>query len=239
MAVLQAYQADLLKELDEGKWVNAEDIRELHKTDDLSPRATKETARAIGRSMSALVPAERHLWYFLLDAPLTPSGLFGDTVGTVVDRHQESRKQAAVIHYRIQFGSLPPRFNGVNPTLVGPEKALVMELRSIYSLEEGGHRGGPSSQKRVRVLHPVLHGSQKGWRVVSLFRSASVKLLSQQTEVQDAHNLVLSQISSKNWFVTIDLKYAYFISPSFPLTEIYWGLLSGAKLTNIGFFLSA
>ncbi len=29
--------------------------------------------------------------------------------------------------YRIQLGSLPPRFNGVNPTLVDPEQALVME----------------------------------------------------------------------------------------------------------------
>ncbi len=29
--------------------------------------------------------------------------------------------------YRIQFGSLPPRLNGVNSTLVGPEQALVME----------------------------------------------------------------------------------------------------------------
>ncbi len=29
--------------------------------------------------------------------------------------------------YRIQFGSPPPRCNGVNPTLVGPEQALVME----------------------------------------------------------------------------------------------------------------
>ncbi len=29
--------------------------------------------------------------------------------------------------YRIQFGSHPPRCNGANPTLVGPEQALVME----------------------------------------------------------------------------------------------------------------
>ncbi len=28
---------------------------------------------------------------------------------------------------RIQFGSPPPRFNGVNPTRVGPKQALVME----------------------------------------------------------------------------------------------------------------
>ncbi len=98
MAVLQAYQADLLKDLDEGEGFSAEDIRELRKTADLSLHATKETARAIGRSMAALVAAERHLWLtlsdikdrdrvFLLDAPLSPSGLFGDAVDSVVDRH--------------------------------------------------------------------------------------------------------------------------------------------------------
>ncbi len=83
MAVLQAYQAYLLKELDEGEGINAEEISELRKTADLPLRATKETTRAIGRSMAALVVAERHLWLtlsdikdrdrvFLLDAPLSP-----------------------------------------------------------------------------------------------------------------------------------------------------------------------
>ncbi|KAI2653716.1 PTS system lactose-specific EIICB component [Labeo rohita] len=106
MSVLQAYQADLLKELDEGEEIKDSDISELRRTADLSLRATKETARAIGRSMAALVAAERHLWLtlsdmkekdrvFLLDAPLSPSGLFGDAVNSVVDRYQEARKQAA------------------------------------------------------------------------------------------------------------------------------------------------
>ncbi|KAI2660091.1 Transposon Ty3-G Gag-Pol polyprotein [Labeo rohita] len=56
--------------------------------------------------MAALVAAERHLWLtlsdmkekdrvFLLDAPLSPSGLFGVSVTSVVDRYQEARKQAA------------------------------------------------------------------------------------------------------------------------------------------------
>ncbi|KAI2649150.1 Retrovirus-related Pol polyprotein from transposon 17.6 [Labeo rohita] len=78
MVVLQAYQADLLK----------------------------EDRPCIGRSMAAMVAAERHLWLtlsdmkekdrvFLLDAPLVPSGLFGDAVNSVVDRYQEARKQAA------------------------------------------------------------------------------------------------------------------------------------------------
>ncbi len=62
MAVLQAYQADLLKELDEGEQISSSDVGELRRTADLALRATKETARAIGWSMAALVVAERHLW---------------------------------------------------------------------------------------------------------------------------------------------------------------------------------
>ncbi len=106
MSVLQAYQADLLKELDEGEQIKSDDIVELRRTADLALRATKETARAIGRSMAALVAAERHLWLtlsdmkdkdrvFLMDASLAPSGLFGDAVNSVVDRYQEARKQVA------------------------------------------------------------------------------------------------------------------------------------------------
>ncbi|KAL0163035.1 hypothetical protein M9458_042431, partial [Cirrhinus mrigala] len=67
MSVLQAYQADLLKELDEGEEIKDSDISELRRTADLSLRATKETACAIGRSMAALVAAERHLWLTLSD----------------------------------------------------------------------------------------------------------------------------------------------------------------------------
>ncbi len=63
-------------------------------------------ARAIGRSMAAMVATERHLWLnlsgikekdraFLLVAPISPSGLFGDAVNMVVDRFQEAKKQSA------------------------------------------------------------------------------------------------------------------------------------------------
>lgn len=54
MVILQAYQADLLRDLDEGEGVGTSAIKEL--------QATKETVRAIGHSMSALVATERHLW---------------------------------------------------------------------------------------------------------------------------------------------------------------------------------
>ncbi len=60
--------------------------------------------------------------------------------------------------------------------------------QKYYSFEEGGLRGGPSSCSRVRVLKPVLHCSEDGWRVASYFRSASFEPLSQEaTEVQHAH----------------------------------------------------
>ncbi len=75
--------------------------------------------------------------------------------------------------YRIQFGSPPPRFNGVNPTLVGPEQALGMEREVDTLLRKG-----------VRVLQPVLHSSKEGWRVASHFRSASIEPLRHETEVQ-------------------------------------------------------
>ncbi len=117
MAVLQAYQADLLKELDEGEGINADDISELRKTADLSLCATKETACAIGRYKAALVVAERHLWLtlsdikdrdrvFLLDALLSPPGLFGEAIGAVVDWHQEAKKQATAFQRFLHRRSL-------------------------------------------------------------------------------------------------------------------------------------
>lgn len=70
----------------------------------MSLRVTKETSRAIGRSMLALLATERHLWLnrlgiqekektFLLDAPIATSGLFGEAVDAVVNRFQHARTQ--------------------------------------------------------------------------------------------------------------------------------------------------
>lgn len=67
MAILKAYQADLLKDQDEGKRLGLEAVRELLRATDLSLRASKEKARAGS-----------------LDAPLSPSGFFGNAVTSVV-----------------------------------------------------------------------------------------------------------------------------------------------------------
>ncbi|KAL0160129.1 hypothetical protein M9458_043854, partial [Cirrhinus mrigala] len=88
MALLQAYQADLLKDLDKGQGLSPDEVAELRLTTDLALCATKQAATAMGRSMAAMVVTERHLWVnladlgrkekgFLLDAPVSPSELFG------------------------------------------------------------------------------------------------------------------------------------------------------------------
>lgn len=70
----------------------------------LALRATKETAKSIGRSRAALVARGRHLRLelteikdckktFLLDAPRNPTGLFGDAITMVTARFQELKKQ--------------------------------------------------------------------------------------------------------------------------------------------------
>ncbi len=87
MAVLQAYQSDLLKDQNKGQGLSPDEVAELSRTTDLALRATKQAATAMGRSMAAMVVTERHLWVnladirkkekgFLLDAPVLPSELF-------------------------------------------------------------------------------------------------------------------------------------------------------------------
>ncbi len=55
MSLLQAYQADLLSDIDEGEGIGPDTVCKLRRATDLSLRATKDAARSIGRSMAALV----------------------------------------------------------------------------------------------------------------------------------------------------------------------------------------
>lgn len=89
--------ADLLKDLSISGSIDEESFSELRRTTDWSLRVTKQMARTIGHSMPGLVSTERHLWLnltgiknrdkvFLLDAPVLPFSLFGDSVNTVISR---------------------------------------------------------------------------------------------------------------------------------------------------------
>ncbi len=108
MAILQAYQADVLKEMDEGTGLTPEAVKELRRATDLALRATKHTARAVGRSMAASVATESHLWLnlteirekekvFLMDSPISQSGLFVEAVSAVVDKFRSAKTQSAAL----------------------------------------------------------------------------------------------------------------------------------------------
>ncbi len=67
--------------------------------------------------------------------------------------------------YRIQFGSRPPQFNGVNSTLVGPEQALVMEQEVNTLLRKEAIEVVSLHERESGFYKPVLHSSKEGWRV--------------------------------------------------------------------------
>lgn len=107
MALLQVHQAKALRDLHAGGHDSAE-FSELRAATDLALRATKVTARAVGRAMSTLVVQERHLWLCLADmkdadktrllnAPVSQTGLFGETVEEFAQQFSAAKKQTEAI----------------------------------------------------------------------------------------------------------------------------------------------
>ncbi|KAF4105162.1 hypothetical protein G5714_014493 [Onychostoma macrolepis] len=60
IVILQPYQAEELKEMDEGDGVPFEAVKELRRATNLALHATKHTAQVVGRSMLGLVVAESY-----------------------------------------------------------------------------------------------------------------------------------------------------------------------------------
>ncbi len=85
MAILQVHQAKALKQVHEGS-TDPGLMQELRTATDFALRATKITARSLGKAMSTMVVQERHLWLNLaemkdvdkarfLDAPISQACL--------------------------------------------------------------------------------------------------------------------------------------------------------------------
>ncbi len=103
MALLQVHQAKALRDLHEGG--HDPGVRsELRTATDLALRATKVTARSLGRAMSTMVVQERHLWLCLADmkevdkarflnAPVSQTGLFSDAVENFAQQFSAAQKQ--------------------------------------------------------------------------------------------------------------------------------------------------
>ncbi len=107
MAILQVHQAKALKQVHEGV---PGLMQELRTATDFALRATKVTARSLGKAMSTMVVQERHLWLNLaemkdvdkarfLDAPISQGGLFGDTVEGFAQQFSAVRQQTEAIQH--------------------------------------------------------------------------------------------------------------------------------------------
>ncbi len=146
MAILQAYQADMLKEMDEGTGLTPEAVKELRRATDLALRANKHTARAVGRSMAGSVAAERRLWLnlteirerevFLLDAPISQSGLFGEAVSSVVEKFRSAKTQSAALK---QFMPRRTRDHSTPSSSLSREQSLPRKEPSGRSGAQAAH----------------------------------------------------------------------------------------------------
>ncbi|MGL5128313.1 MAG: hypothetical protein ACRC7D_09170, partial [Aeromonas popoffii] len=171
MGLLQAYQADLLGDIKESEVIDIDLLNELKTAADLTLRATKETAQAIGRSMGALVATERHLWLnlsgikekdksVLLDAPLSDQGLFGNAVDTVVDRFQEAKRQATAFQNFLPRRSYPQGPAAQRQPQPSTTSALhrQQQKQSVATRTPPQRAWGsrPQSQKFSRQIKPDL-----------------------------------------------------------------------------------
>ncbi len=104
---ISVLQADLLKDADAVGAVATAEIEELRRSSDLALCVTEQAAHAIVRSLVALIVTERYLWLnllglkekdrsFLLDAPVSPAGVFRTAVKTVIRKFREVKVKSAV-----------------------------------------------------------------------------------------------------------------------------------------------
>ncbi len=109
MAILQVHQAKALKQVHEGS-TDTGLMQELRTATDFALRATKVTARSLGKAMSTMVVQKRHLWLNLaemqevdkarfLDAPISQGGLFGDTVEGFAQQFSAVKQQTEAIQH--------------------------------------------------------------------------------------------------------------------------------------------
>ncbi|KAI2655852.1 Acetyl-coenzyme A carboxylase carboxyl transferase subunit beta [Labeo rohita] len=109
MALLQVHQAKALKVL-YGGGHDPEVLKAVRIATDLTLRVTKVTAWSLGRAMSTMVVQEHHLWLCLADmretdktsflnASVSQTGLFDDTVENFSQQFSAAQKQTEAIRH--------------------------------------------------------------------------------------------------------------------------------------------
>ncbi len=133
MAILQVHQAKALKQVHKGS-TDQGLMQELRTATDFALRATKVTARSLGKAMSTMVVQEHHLWLNLiemkdvdkaqfLDAPISQAGLFGDTIEGFAQQISAVQQQTEAIQHTcpgmMHHPPLPPGPGLSLPVTVG------------------------------------------------------------------------------------------------------------------------
>ncbi len=135
MAILQVHQAKALKQVHEGS-TDPGLMQELRTATDFALRATKVTARSLGKAMSTMVVQERHLWLNLaemkdvdkarfLDAPISQGGLFGDTVEGFAQQFSAVQQQTEAIQHIL------PRRDAPSTAAPGPGLGLPVAVGAL------------------------------------------------------------------------------------------------------------
>ncbi|CAM4466038.1 unnamed protein product [Leuciscus chuanchicus] len=156
MATLQIFQGDLLRKLDE-MGPEAICIADLRSASDLTLRATKSAAQAMGRCMASATVAKRHLWLTLtemadsepnafLDAPLSSAGLFGSSLSEFVERFTEAQKASQAFKHFLpkRSGSAASREKQT------PQSSQPQPPPSATSSQQRQQRQQHSSRSRSR-----------------------------------------------------------------------------------------
>ncbi|KAL0147865.1 hypothetical protein M9458_056824 [Cirrhinus mrigala] len=186
-------------------------MTELRSATDLALRATKATAQAIGRSMASLVVLERHLWLTLteikdadkvpfLDAPISPTGLFGPSVEGFAERFSAAQKTSQAMQH----------FLPTSEVLILLEKGAIEVVHPAQS-ESGFYSRYFLVPKKDGGLRPILD-------LRHLNRALMKRPFKMLTLKQ-----ILSHVRPGDWFLSLDLKDAYFhiqIAPHHTILEI-------------------
>ncbi|KAI2655478.1 Transposon Ty3-G Gag-Pol polyprotein [Labeo rohita] len=139
---------------------------------------------------------------------LSPAGHpFQDTELAAHTRGQSRETERG---YRIQFGAPPPPFYGVS-TVVSPEQGLVMEQEVETHLRKEATEVVPPHERESGFysryfIVPKKDGGLRPILDLRLLNRSVKRLKFKMLTIKQ----VVSQIRSEDWFVTIDLKDAYF-----------------------------
>ncbi len=125
---------------------------------------------------------------------------------------------------------LPPRFMGILSTEVAPQQVLAMEQEIKALLEKEAIEYVPHSNRETGFYsrYFIVPKKDGGLRPILDLWVLNVSILKLKFKMLTLRQIV-SQIRSEDWFVTIDLKDAYFHISILPYHRKFLGFAFGGK----------